>query len=152
MKKENKKTKKVNKNGGRNKFLSLLIVVVCFAIAFVILIKAQQQDTYNNKMKGDNFSIQPEYGKVLVAKDNSAIYPKYYVAYFNEDEYSIYVYNYYETVSQYELELNRLLDSVVDYNSNDKMIRYLHSRGYGSYQSVVDNLTYIVDCEDLLIY
>lgn len=152
MKKGSKsKTKKANKSS-RNKFLSLLIVVICFAMAFVILIKAQQQDTYNNKMKGDAFSIQPEYGKVLVAKDTSAIYPKYYVVYFNEEEYSVYVYNYYETISQYELELNRLIDNVVDYNVKDKMIRYLHSRGYGTYQGVVDNLSYIVDSEDLLIY
>ncbi len=153
MKKENKnKTKKTNKTGGRNKFLSLLIVVVCFAIAFVILIKAQQQDAYYNKVKGDSFNIKPEYGKTLVAKDTGTIYPKYYVVYFSEDEYSIYVYNYYETVSQYELEFNRLIDSVVDYNSKDKMIRYLHSRGYGTYQSVIDNLTYIVDSENLIIY
>ena len=103
-------------------------------------------------MKEDNFSIKSEYGKTIVARDTSAIYPKYYVVYTEEEEYSIYVYNYYETSSQYELEYNRLVNDIVDYNAKDKMIRYLYDRGYGTYNEVLNNLSMIVDCDNLRIY
>ena len=134
------------------KFLSLFIVVVAFTMAFVLLINKQRQDVYYANANGNSFNIKPEYGKTIVAKDLNAIYPKYFVVYINDDEFSLYVYNYYETVSQYNLEFNRLIDKIVDYNAKDKMIRYLHSRGYGSYTEVLSNLSTLVESDNLLIY
>ena len=143
----------MSQQSSSTKFLLLFIVVVAFAFAFTLLIKRQQQDTYYSGAKESEFNIKPEYGKTIVAKDNNAIYPKYYVVYVNNDnEYAIYVYNYYETSSQYDLEFNRLIDSIVDYNAKDRMIRYLHSRGYGAYVDVLDNLSSLVDSDNLIIY
>ena len=87
-----------------------------------------------------------------MARDSSAIYPKYYVVYVSGNEYTAYVYNYYDTVSQYTLEFNRLLDKIVDYNEKDKMIRYLYDRGYGTYNEVLNNLEMLVDSSNLKIY
>ena len=81
-----------------------------------------------------------------------AIYPKYYVVYVNDNHYSLYVYNYYETVSQYNLEYNRLIDKIVDYNIKDKMIRYIASNGYGTYNEILNNLQELTECNDLMIY
>lgn len=145
MKKNNKKEEK-----NRSKFVSLLIVVVAFAIAFVLLIKSQQNNYYYNV--SNNFNIKTEYGKTIVAKDTQANYPKYYVVYLSGGEYSIYVYNYYETESQYDLEFNRLIDKIVDYNVNKKMIRYLHDKGYGTYDEVYNNLTSLLETERIEIY
>ena len=64
----------------------------------------------------------------------------------------IYVYNYYDTVSQYELEYNRLIDDIVDYNEKDKMIRCILHRGYGTYDEVLNNFTLLVDNANIKIY
>lgn len=144
--------KNSKKQGRSNKFLYLLIVIVAFTLAFIVLINRQNKDTYYLNMTESNFSVTPKEGETIVARDGKAIYPKYYVVYVNNDEYSIYVFNYYETVSQYNLEFNRLLDSIVDYNAKDKMIRYLHSRGYGTYLEVLNNLSSLVDCDNLMFY
>ena len=155
-----KETKKVTrkhvetrkKKSSGTKLLCLFIVIIAFTLAFVLLINKQQQDVYYANMKNNTFSVKPEYGKTIVAKDLKAIYPKYYVVYINDDEFSLYVFNYYETTSQYNLEFNRLIDKIVDYNAKDKMIRYLHSRGYGSYDEVLSNLSTLVESDNLLIY
>ena len=105
-----------------------------------------------NDITDGGFSIKPEEGKIIVARDMRAIYPKYYVARVDDDEFSIYVYNYYETTSQYELEYNRLIDNIVDYNIKDKMIRYLFGRGYSTYDELLNNLSTIVECKNLRIY
>ena len=150
--KVSKKREVKKQQSSGTKFLCLFIVVIAFTLAFVFLINKQQQDVYYANMKDNKFSVKPEEGKVIVAKDLNAIYPKYYVAYINDDEFSLYVYNYYETSSQYDLEFNRLIDKIVDYNAKDKMIRYLQSRGYGTYSNVLSNLPSLVECDNLLIY
>ena len=147
-----KKSKKQNNQNQGTKFLCMFIVVIAFALAFAMLINKQKGDAYLNDLKENNIGVTPEVGKTIVAKDMSAIYPKYFVVYINDDSYSIYVYNYYETISQYNLEYNRLINSIVDYNAKDKMIRYIHSRGYGTYDEVLNNLSTLVECNDLKIY
>lgn len=142
--------KEVKGMNNSTKYLCLLLVIVVFVAAFTLLI--DKQDNYMNDITDGGFNIKPEVGKVIVARDMNAIYPKYYVVHTNEDDYSIYVYNYYETVSQYELEYNRLIETIVDYNEKDKMIRYLYDRGYGTYNEVLNNLTMLVDSTNLKIY
>jgi len=154
---KNQQVKKIQKNELKQKddsmkYLLLFIVVISFTFAFVLLIDKQKNSNYMNDITDGGFNVKPEYGKVIVARDMNAIYPKFFVAYTNGDSYSIYVYNYYETISQYELEYNRLLNSVVDYNEKDKMIRYLLDRGYGTYNEVLSNLAVLVDCNNLKIY
>ena len=145
-----KKSKKKNDNG--MKFLCLVIVIMAFGLAFGLLIKKQFDNSYLNDVSANKLNVIPEVGKTIVAKDNNAIYPKYYVVNISGDAYSIYVYNYYDTISQYELEFNRLINSIVDYNSKNKMIRYIHSRGYGTYYEILSNLPILVECDNLKIY
>lgn len=147
-----KKNKKNQSKSNGNKFLYLIIVIVAFALAFILLINKQNEDTYYLNMKENNFNVNPQYGKTIVARDASAIYPKYYVVFVDNDQYSIYVFNYYDTISQYNLEFNRLIDKIVDYNEKDKMIRYLDSKGYGTYSEVLNNLKVLVNNENLQIY
>lgn len=142
--------KEEKKMDNSTKYLCLLLVIVVFVGAFVLLIN--RQNDYMNDIADGGFNVKPEVGKVIVARDMNAIYPKYYVVYTNEDDYSIYVYNYYETVSQYELEYNRLINDIVDYNEKDKMIRYIYDRGYGTYNEVLNNLSVLVDSTNLKIY
>ena len=139
------------KKDNSTKYLCLFIVVVAFSLAFALLINRQQNGGYMNDVN-NSFSVKPQVGKVIVARDLNAIYPKYYVVYTDDGEYSIYVYNYYETSSQYELEYNRLIDDIVDYNAKDKMIRYLYDRGYGTYNEVLNNLAMIVGSDNIRIY
>ena len=148
-----KETVKVEEKRKDNstKYLCLFIVVIAFTFAFMLLIN-KQNNSYMNDINEGGFNITPEVGKVIVAKDMDAIYPKYYVVYVNDDNYSIYVYNYYETISQYELEYSRLIDKIVDYNEKDRMIRYMFDRGYGTYNEVLSNLSMIVDSNNLKIY
>ena len=148
---ENKKQVSYKKKDNSTKYLCLFIVIVGFAFAFALLID-KQKDGYMNDANEGNFTVKPEVGKVIVARDMDAIYPKYYVVYTEDDSYSIYVYNYYETASQYDLEYNRLIDKIVDYNANEKMIRYIYDRGYGTYNEVLNNLSIIVNCNNLRIY
>ena len=133
------------------RYLCLFVVVIAFTFAFMLLINKQNSD-YMNDINDGGFNVTPEVGKTIVARDMNAIYPKYYVVYISEDTYSIYVYNYYDTVSQYELEYNRLINDIVDYNAKDKMIRYLYDRGYGTYNEVLNNLSVLVDADNLKIY
>ena len=134
------------------KFVCLFIVIIAFALAFVLLINKQNKDTYLADIEESNFSVKPQVGKVIVAKDEDAIYPRYYAIFINDNIYSIYVYNYYDTISQYNLEFNRLKDQIVDYNIKDKMIRYLHTKGYGTYDEVLNNLPLLIDSENITIY
>ena len=133
------------------KYLCLFIVVIAFTFAFMLLIN-KQSDSYMNDIMDGGFNIKPVEGEVIVARDLNAIYPKYYVAYTHDDNFAVYVYNYYETVSQYELEYNRLIDSIVDYNEKDKMIRYILYRGYGTYEEVLNNLSISVESSNIKIY
>ena len=133
------------------KYICLFAVVIAFTFAFMLLID-KQNNNYMNDIHDGGFSITPEVGKVIVARDMDAIYPKYFVVYTEDDSYSIYVYNYYETVSQYELEFSRLINDIVDYNEKDRMIRYLYDRGYGTYNEVLNNLSMLVNSSNLKIY
>ena len=132
------------------KYLCLFIVIIAFSFAFVLLINKQKDGSYLNDEAA--FNVKPKEGEVIVARDMNAIYPKYFVVYTSDDSYSIYVYNYYETISQYELEYSRLIDDIVDYNEKDRMIRYIYDRGYGTYEEVLDNLSMLVNCDNLKIY
>ena len=163
VKKQNKKqvkkqvTKQVTKQEEKRKdnstkYLCLFIVVVAFSLAFALLINKQQNGSYMNDTADSGFNVKPQVGKVIVARDMNAIYPKYFVVYTEGGDYSIYVYNYYETTSQYELEYNRLIDQIVDYNAKDKMIRYIFDRGHGTYNEVLNNLSMIVNSDNLRIY
>ena len=117
-----------------------------------MLLINKQNNSYMNDITDGGFNIKPVEGEIIVARDLNAIYPKYYVAYTHDDNFAVYVYNYYETVSQYELEYNRLIDSIVDYNEKDKMIRYILYRGYGTYEEVLNNLSIIVESSNIKIY
>ena len=146
-----KKQVSYQKKDNSTKYVCLFIVIVGFAFAFALLID-KQKDGYMNDANEGSFTVKPEVGKVIVARDMDAIYPKYFVVYTEDDSYSIYVYNYYETASQYDLEYNRLIDKIVDYNASEKMIRYIYDRGYGTYNEVLNNLSVIVNCNNLRIY
>ncbi len=142
-----------NKKDSSNKFLCLFIVIIAFTLAFALLISKQEGNPeLLADVKNNNFNVEPIAGKVIVARDMTAIYPKFYVAFIDDYVYSIYEYNYYETASQYNLEYNRLIDKIVDYNVQDKMIRTIHSRGFGVYEEVLSNLSLLVNCNDLKIY
>ncbi len=146
---EKKKKKKENNS---MKVLYLFIVIIAFTLAFLLLINKKNEDSYLADIQENSFDVRPENGKVIVARDTYAIYPKYYVVNVNNGHYSIYVYNYYDTVSQYNLEFNRLINQIVDYNIKDKMIRYLETKGYGTYDEVLNNLPIIVGNNNLKIY
>ena len=146
------KRKEHKKNNEKTKLWYLFIVIISFTMAFVLLINKQKEDTYLADIEESSFNIKPEVGKTIVAKDEYAIYPKYYVVFVNNSNYTIYVYNYYDTISQYNLEFNRLISKIVDYNINDKMIRYMHSKGYGTYNEILKNLSVLVENENLKIY
>lgn len=133
------------------RYLCMFLVVIAFTFAFMLLIN-KQNNNYMNDINDGGFNVTPEVGKVIVARDMDAIYPRYFVVYTDEDIYTIYVYNYYDTVSQYELEYSRLIDDIVDYNEKDKMIRYLFDRGYGTYNEVLNNLSVLVGVNNLKIY
>ena len=156
VKKTSAKTSEIKKvqvkpKDNSTKYLCLFIVVIAFTFAFMLLIN-KQNNLYMNDITDGGFSVKPEEGKVIVARDMDAIYPKFFVVYTNEDSYTIYVYNYYDTISQYELEYNRLIDRIVDYNVKDRMIRYIYDRGYGTYEEVLDNLSMLVGASNLKIY
>ncbi len=76
----------------------------------------------------------------------NAIYPKYYVIYFDttDNTYITHVFNYYQTDSQYEMGYNSQLESVIDYNYEDYMIRCSYNSGSGTYSDVLDELSFII--------
>lgn len=133
-----------------NKILYLFIVIIIFGFAFVVLVNKQQNSTLADI--NSVFKIKTEYNKRLVAQDMDTIYSKYYVVYFYDNMYELHSFNYYETVSQFDLEFNRLLDNIVDYNRKENMIRCYDLKGIGNYQYVKDNLTTIVGVNNLKIY
>lgn len=144
--------RKTRKKDNSKKLMCLFIVIIVFTLAFVLLINKQREDEYLADIMENNLNVKPEVGKIIVARDMHAIYPKYYVIFIDNNHYSLYVYNYYETVSQYNLEFNRLIDKIVDYNIKEKTIRYLDHRGYGTYYEVINNLSSITECRELKIY
>ena len=92
--------------------------------------------------------------KQLVFEDLDSVHPKYYVLYYDNTDgsYIIHGFNFYQTDSQYELEFHRLLNSILDYNYNDYMIRYLYDSGRGSYNEIVSQLNSIVGSNNIKVY
>lgn len=147
---KNKNKEKEEELSSFNKVLYLFIVVIIFGFAFAILINKQQNSTLAD-ISGA-FNVKTINNRILVSQDMNSIYPKYYVAYFYDDVYEIHTYNYYNTVSQFDLEFNRLLDKIIDYNRKDNMIRTYDLRGVGTFKYVKDNLESIVGVNNLMIY
>ena len=147
---KNKKKEQQGELSNFNKVLYLFIVVIVFGFAFVVLVNKQ----HNSSLADINgsFNVRTEYNKRLVAQDMNTIYPKYYVAYFYDGMYEIHSFNYYNTVSQYDLEFNRLLSDIVDYNRKESMIRTYDLKGVGTYEYVKENFESIVGVNNLKIY
>lgn len=144
--KKNKSNKELNVF---NKTLYVFIVAITFTFAFIILIRKQNGDNLGD-VAINSFDGQSIYGKKLVARDMDMIYPKYYVAYFDGNDYIIHTFHYYNTESQYELEFQRLRYSIVDYNKGDNMIRCDLTRGLGSYDYVKNNFGDIVKSKNIV--
>ena len=137
---------------GFSKIVKLVLVLVVFITIFVFLINIKKQSGLAD-IVDNSFKETTVRGKKLVAQDMDAIYPKFYVVYFdNDNTFIIHCFNYYETESQYRLEFNRLIDDIVDYNQNNNMIRYVYSSGIGSYDEVLNELSLIIDSSNLKIY
>lgn len=139
---------------GRRTFrkgLYLLAVIIVFSLAFVVLIKKQYGDKRLGDVVSNEFNVKTVYGKQIVAQDMDSIYSKYYVAYIYDGGYIIHTFNYYNTSSQYELEFNRLIDSIVDYNAKENMIRCFHSSGYLSYDFVKANFGDLINKSNIRI-
>lgn len=134
------------------KIVCLLAVIIVFSLAFVLLIKKQYGDKRLGDVASNGFEVKTIYGKQIVAQDLDAIYPKYYVAYIYDGGYVIHTFNYYNTNSQYELEFNRLLDSIVDYNAKENMIRCFHSSGYSPYDFVKENFGDLINNPNIVIF
>lgn len=135
-----------------NKVLCLFIVVIAFSFAFVVLVKKQQGNNLGDMAFNSSFSGKTIYNKEILARDMEAIYPRYFSVYTLNNSYNIQCVNYYETESQFDLEFSRLIDSIIDYNRKEKMIRYTVSEGYLPYDEVKDNLARIVGVNNLKIY
>lgn len=134
-----------------NKVLYLSIVVIVFGFAFWLLIRNQYSEVKNGDISG-KFAYHTIEDKQIVAQDMSSIYPKYYVAFIYQNGYIVHSFNYYNTASQYELEFNRLLNIMVDYNAKNNMIRCFDSKGFGNYEYVKNNFGDIVGNENIKIY
>ena len=144
--------KKVDKNVEKiQKLFYLGAVVIVFVMAFMLLIKKNQNDNLADVVM-DNFNVKTITGKQLVVKDLNYTYPKYYVIYFGpSDSFDVHAFNYYQNKGQYESEFKSLFNNIIDYNNNKKMIRVLYTRGIGSYQKVLDNLTTILNSNNLKV-
>ncbi len=134
-------------------FLRVLGVFIVFVLVFVILINKQKTDSFGD-IASQDFNVKTVFNKQLVARDTSSIYPRYFVFYFNklDGSYIVHSYNYYDTESQYELEFNRHLPKIVDYDYNKYMIRYVYDEGYGNFDEVYSNIQSILDVREVEIY
>lgn len=135
--------------------LSLKIgIIILFIFAFIILISKQKENDNLGDIIDNEFYIHTIPSKQLVVRDLSAIYPKYYVFYFNgtDNTYIVYSFNYYQTSSQYELELYNHFKNIVDYDENEYMIRYIFDKGKGSYYDLLDEIPVIIDSNSYKIY
>ena len=132
-----------------------LIIGICilFIFAFIILIDKQEEEKLGDIRSG-YFNITSIPNKRMVARDMEAIYPRYYVVYFDNNDYSyiIHSFNYYETESQYELEFNRLKDKIAYYNKDELMIRYVYKKGFANYNEMLEDLKDITGSNNLEIY
>ena len=149
---KNSKTKKVSKGS----FSIYLGIILLFVAAFIFLIDKQYSMSANKlaDVLDSEINIRTIEGRQLVVRDMDAIYPKYFVIYFDntDDTYIIHSFNYYQTDSQYELEFRNHLDRVVDYNYSDYMIRYVFDNGDGTFDSVKGKLSAIIGTDNYKIY
>ena len=129
-------------------------IIILFVFAFIILIDKQRD---NEEILGDiadsgYFRSIPS--KQIAVRDLSAIYPRYYVFYFDntDNTYIVHSFNYYQTDSQYELELYNHLKYVVDYNYEYYMIRYVYGKGQGNYNDMFEEISSIIDSNNYQIY
>ena len=132
-----------------------LLIGICILFVFIfIILVGKQQDNKLADITDSPFNMTTIEGSQLVARDLDAIYPKYYVVFFDntDNTYIIHCFNYYETSSQYDLEFNRLLSSIVDYDYEKNMIRYIVSKGYGDFYTVRDDLPFLTNSLNLKIY
>lgn len=134
------------------KIVGLVVMVILFVMAFILLINKHTANL------GDvidvPFSYETIKGKVLVVKDQDAIYPRFFVVFFDEanEHYIIHNFNYYETESQFDLDYHRYLNSVIDYNMNKNILRIKYYDGIGSYSYVKDNINRILELENVYVY
>ncbi len=121
-------------------------VVLLFVFAFIILIGKQEENKAFADINENNITLRTIEGKQLVVKDLNSIYPKYFVIYFDSTDktYITHVFNYYQTDSQYEMGYNSQLESIIDYNYNDYMIRCIYNNGIGTYDDVLEELPFII--------
>ena len=96
----------------------------------------------------------PLFNERIVLEDMNSIYKRYFVIYLDKTDNSfiIHSFNYYNTLSQYELDFNRLKEKIVDYNINENYIRYVYSSGIGNYNDVINNIENILDTKYIKIY
>ena len=139
------------KNG--KSLFRVLGVFVVFILVFIVLVNKQKSETFGD-VASKSFSVSTIQGKQLVARDTSSIYPRYFVVYFSylDRSYIVHSFNYYDTESQYELDFNRYLSKVVDYDYNKYMLRYIYKEGYGSYDEVKEELPDIINSNNFVIY
>lgn len=140
----------IEKNGLK-KGLTLVGVLVVFVGAFVLLIDKKKKEEMLGDVNESNFKLKTQEGKQLVVKDMDSSYDKYYVIYFGEDTFDIHAFNYYNNDFEYENGFNNLISNVIDYNKNERMIRLLYTKGLGSYDSVLTNLSSILESSNLKI-
>lgn len=129
-------------------------IIILFIFAFIILIDKQQESENLADIIDNSFYTRTIENKQIVVRDLNAIYPKYFVLYFDntDNTYIVHSFNYYQTDSQYELEFYAHLKKLVDYNYSDYMIRYVYDNGIGSYYDVIDEIGLIIDSDNYVIY
>ena len=148
--------KKVN-NSKKGNFAIYLGIVLIFVAAFIFLIDMQNRNNDDNVLADvvdGHDTLRTIEGRQIVVRDLKAIYPKYFVIYIDstDNTYIVHSFNYYQTVSQYELEYNNHLNSIVDYNYNEYMIRYVYGKGEGTYNQILDTLSFIIGTDNYKIY
>ncbi len=129
-------------------------IIILFIFAFIILINKQKENNNLADIIDNKFYTRTVLNKQIVVRDLSAIYPKYFVFYFDntDNTYFVHSFNYYQTDSQYELEFYNHLKNIIDYNYSDYMIRYFYDNGIGNYNSVIDEIGIIINSDNYIIY
>lgn len=129
-------------------------IIILFIFAFIILVDKQQN---KEEILGDildNSSFRTIPSKQIAVRDLSAIYPRYYVFYFDttDNTFIVHSFNYYQTDSQYELEFSNHLKYIVDYDYSDYMIRYVYKNGVGNYADMFEEISSIIDSDNYQVY
>ncbi len=141
------------KKGKKSNFSLILGVFILFAFTFIILISKQNEGRHGD-VYSSLFNVTPIINERMVAKDLNAIYPRYFVVYFDntDNTYIMHTFNYYQNKNQYDLEFNRLSETIVDYDYENYMIRTIYQKGYGSYNDLLKEIYTIVDTNNLQVF